>query len=71
MLESKYLPKTYWAEVVDCVVYLLNRCPTKSVKFKMPLEIWDSIKPNFSHVKVFGCITYEHSSEQRRKKLDD
>lgn len=71
MLKSKYLPKTYWVEAVDCTVYLLNHCPTKSVKFNTPLEIWSSIKPSVSHLKVFGCIAYAHIPKQRRKKLDN
>lgn len=32
MLKNKYLPKSYWAEAVTTAVYLLNKCPTKSVK---------------------------------------
>ncbi|ONK55055.1 uncharacterized protein A4U43_UnF8110 [Asparagus officinalis] len=71
MLKSKYLPKTYWTEAVDCAVYLLNRCPTKSVKFKTPLEMWRNIKLSVNHLKVFGCIVYAHILEQKRKKLDD
>jgi len=71
MLKIKDMPKTFWAEVVDCTVYLLNHCPTKSVKFKTPVEMWSSIKPRVNHLKVFECITYTHIPKQKRKKLDD
>ncbi|GKF71888.1 retrovirus-related pol polyprotein from transposon TNT 1-94 [Tanacetum coccineum] len=29
MLKSKKMPKEFWAEVVDCAVYLLNWCHHK------------------------------------------
>jgi hypothetical protein len=32
LLKAKKLPKQYWAEVVLCAVYLLNRCPTRSLE---------------------------------------
>ncbi|KAG9450495.1 hypothetical protein H6P81_010460 [Aristolochia fimbriata] len=71
MMKGKTLPKVYWAEAVDCAVYLLNRCPTKSVKFRTPIEAWSGSKPAVGHLKIFGCIAYAHIPEQRRKKLDD
>ncbi|GKG51123.1 retrovirus-related pol polyprotein from transposon TNT 1-94, partial [Tanacetum coccineum] len=30
MLKSKNMPKEFWAEAVDCAVYLLNWCPSES-----------------------------------------
>ena len=32
MLSDKNIPKTFWAEAVNWVVYVLNRCPTLAVK---------------------------------------
>lgn len=40
MLAAKHLPNKYWVEAVATVVYILNRCPTKSVKKKVPQEAW-------------------------------
>ena len=36
MLEAKHFPNEYWAEAVAIVVYIMNRCPIKSVKNKVP-----------------------------------
>eukprot|EP01018_Ginkgo_biloba_P037286 Gb_00434 [translate_table: standard] len=36
MMKAKSLPNSFWAEVVATLVYLLNRCPTKSVKGMTP-----------------------------------
>jgi hypothetical protein len=34
MLHEKGLPKTFWAEVVCTTVYLMNRCPTNTLRSK-------------------------------------
>ncbi|WOG95118.1 hypothetical protein DCAR_0314420 [Daucus carota subsp. sativus] len=71
MVKAKHLPRTFWAEAVLCAVYLLNRCPTKSVRNKTPNEAWSGSKPSVGHLRIFGCIAYAHVPEQKRKKLDD
>ncbi|KAK8937447.1 hypothetical protein KSP39_PZI012254 [Platanthera zijinensis] len=71
MVKGKGLPKKFWAEAVQVAVYLLNRCPTKSVKFKTPFEAWCGRKPSVKHLRVFGCVAYAHIPDQRRRKLDD
>ncbi|XP_074369148.1 uncharacterized protein LOC141710363 [Apium graveolens] len=71
MVKEKHLPRTFWAEAVLCAVYLLNRCPTKSVRNKTPNEAWSGSKPSMGHLKIFGCIAYTHVPDQKRKKLDD
>ncbi|GJX67573.1 retrovirus-related pol polyprotein from transposon TNT 1-94 [Tanacetum coccineum] len=71
MLKSKKMPKEFWAEAVDCAVYLLNRCPSKSLDNKTPQEAWNGLKPTVSHLRVFGSIAYVHVPSQKRSKLDD
>ena len=58
MVKGKHLPRTFWAEAVLCAVYLLNRCPTKSVRFKRPNEAWSGRKPIVGHLRIFRCIAY-------------
>ena len=38
MVKGKNLPRTFWTKAMLCAIYLLNRCLTKSVRFKMPNE---------------------------------
>ncbi|XP_074328442.1 uncharacterized protein LOC141666351 [Apium graveolens] len=71
MVKAKHLPRTVWAEAILCAVYLLNRCPTKSVRNKTPNEAWSGSKPSVGHLRIFGCIAYAHVPDQKRKKLDD
>ena len=70
-MQGKCFPREFWDEVITCVVYLLNRCPTKSVHLKTPEEAWSSFKPSVAHLRVFGCIAYAKIPEARRTKLDD
>ncbi|KAI4357505.1 hypothetical protein L6164_001448 [Bauhinia variegata] len=71
MLRSKQLPKEFWAEAVVCAVYILNRCPTKSLNDKTPEEAWSGRRPSIRHLRVFGCIAFAYIPDQLRKKLDD
>uniref|UniRef100_A0A5B7C2K8 Putative polyprotein n=1 Tax=Davidia involucrata TaxID=16924 RepID=A0A5B7C2K8_DAVIN len=70
MLKGKNLTKVFWAEAVSCAVYILNRCPTKSVLDMTPEEAWSSYKPNVEVLGVFGCVAYAHVPAEKRKKFD-
>ncbi|XP_044480793.1 uncharacterized protein LOC123207452 [Mangifera indica] len=71
LLNERRLPKQFWAEAVACSVYLLNRCPTKSVRNMTPQEAWSGYKPSIGHLRIFGCIAYAQIPDSKRKKLDD
>jgi hypothetical protein len=71
MIKEKQLPNEYWAEAVACSVYILNRCPTKTVINKTPEEAWSKRKHNIAHLRVFGCVAYSLIPQELRKKLDD
>ena len=70
MLKAKHLPNEYWVEAIHCAAYVLNRCPAKSVMNRVPKEAWSGIKKIVTHMRVFGCVTYAHISDQVRKNLD-
>ncbi|CAH9134446.1 unnamed protein product [Cuscuta epithymum] len=71
MLAEKGMPKMFWAEAVYTSVYLLNRCPTKAVLNKTPIEAWSGRKPSAKHLKVFGSICYIHVPSVKRHTLED
>ena len=71
MLNVKSLPKTFWAEVIACVVFLLNRYPTKAIFGRTPEEVWSGYKPNVSFLRFFRCIAYSHITKEHIKKFDD
>lgn len=71
MLKENGLPKQFWPETMACSSYVLNRCPTKSVKHMAPQEACNSYKPNVAHLRIFGCVAYSQIPKPNRKKLDD
>ena len=71
MVKAKHLPRTFRVETNLCAIYLLNHYPIKSVRNKTPNEAWSGSKPSVGHLRIFGCISYAHVLDQKRKKLDD
>ena len=45
MLKEKGLPNKFWTGAVYTVVNILNKCPTKVVQDKTPIEAWSGQKP--------------------------
>ena len=70
-LYDKKLPKTFWPEAVNWTFYVLNRCPTLTVKNITPQEAWSGVKPSVEHLCVFGCLAHVHVPNVKRGKLDD
>lgn len=71
MLKSKRLPNFMWGEAVLTTTYILNLSSTKRLKGITPEEAWSEVKPNVTHLKIFGSICYKHVPDQLRKKLND
>jgi len=64
MLSHAGLPKSFWAEAISTAAYIRNRMPTAAIREdKTPYERWYGRKPDVSHLKVFGCMTYPHIPE--------
>ncbi|GAA0160040.1 transmembrane signal receptor [Lithospermum erythrorhizon] len=70
LLTAKNMPKFLWSEAVVWSVYVLNRCPTISVKGKTPQEAWNGKKPVVDHLRVWGCLAHAHVPKVNRGKLD-
>jgi hypothetical protein len=49
ILKVKNLSNEYWTKVVVCVVYILNGCPTKSIRDKIPQQAWSGKYYSVSH----------------------
>ena len=54
------LSKTFWTNAVSTATYLINREPSVPMEFRLPEEVWSSKEVKFSHLKVFGCVSYVH-----------
>jgi hypothetical protein len=71
MLSEKGVPKSFWPEVVNWTVYVLNKSPTLAVQDVTPEEAWTGVKLNIDHFRVFECIAHMHVADAKRTKLDD
>ena len=65
MLAESGLEKSFWAEAACTAVYLINRSPNASLKFKIPEELWTGSKVNYSHLRQFGCVAYVHITQDK------
>jgi hypothetical protein len=71
MLKAKGLPGWFWGEAVNAAMYVLNRCPTKTVDGMTPFEAWHRRKPAVHHLRTFWCIMYVRNTTPHLKKLED
>jgi len=59
----------YWAEALATATYLLNRRPCSAVQNNIPYQLLYSQPPEYSHLRVFGCLCYPNLSATARHKL--
>ncbi|KAM1480310.1 hypothetical protein ACFX2I_027471 [Malus domestica] len=64
------VPKKFWSHGVLTAAYVINRLPSKVLKFKSPLENLKGRKIHLSHIRVFGCVCFVHIQNLHRDKLD-
>ena len=50
----------FWVDVVDTVVYLINRGPSISLDGGVLEEAWRGKKVKYSFLKPFGCEAFVH-----------
>jgi transposase InsO family protein len=60
MILHASFPLQFWADVVDTIVYLINRGPSRSLDGRIPEEEWIGKKVNYSFLKTFGCEAFVH-----------
>ena len=64
------LPLQFWVDVVDTIVYLINKGPSSSLDSGIPEEAWTGKKVNYSFFITFGCEAFFHIDKDSRLKLE-
>ncbi|KAK9217910.1 hypothetical protein WN943_006540 [Citrus x changshan-huyou] len=72
---SMHVPKYLWGDAVLTACYLINRMPTRVLKYQSPLEYFTLIYPSSRmtsniQLRVFGCTVFVHVPNHLRSKLD-
>lgn len=65
------LPKRFWGECILTAAYIINRLPSKVIKNKTPYEIVWNQTPEYSHMKVFGCLVYFKNTNMKGDKFEE
>lgn len=75
LLFTANLPKLFWGDAILTACFLINRQPSKILKFNTPLSVLRSHFPSsrvFSELelRVFGCKAFVHNLIPARCKFD-
>ena len=62
-------PLQFWANVVDIVVYLINRGPSSALDGVILEDAWTGKKVNYSFMRTFGCEVFVHIDKVNKTKL--
>ena len=64
MLLDANLPIRLWGEAVNTASYLRNRTPI-GPNDRTPEEAYTGHIPYIGHLRVYGCIAYQHIPKER------
>lgn len=51
--------------------YIINRLPSKVINNKTPYEILLNCKPQYDHMRVFGCLVYAKENKVSKDKFEE
>ena len=63
------MPPPYWAEALSTVVFLTNRQPSSSKNNGIPYHLLHHKMPDYSILRIFGCLCYPNLSATTHHKL--
>jgi len=63
------MPPPYWAEALSTATYLLNRRPSSAIQNGIPFTLLYGSPPDYSHLRVLGCLCYPNMTATARHKL--
>jgi hypothetical protein len=70
MLDESKVPNTFWGEVVQTVVNILNKSHIRVNNNKTPYELWHGRSTSIKHFKIFGRKCYIKRNEDNLGKFD-
>lgn len=69
LLAHAHIPSSFWVDAFNTAIYLMNRLPSKVLKFASPYAKLFDRPPNYNFLKVFGCACFPHLRFYNTNKL--
>jgi histone deacetylase 1/2 len=63
------IPLSFWPDALVASTYLLNQRPCKPRQYSTPFELLLGTLPDYSHLRVFGCLCYPNLTSTAPHKL--
>jgi hypothetical protein len=70
MIRDQGLSMFLWAEACRTTIFIQNRGPHTILGKLTPKEVFTSMRPDVSHLRIFGSVCYCHVPLEKRPKLD-
>lgn len=70
LLSHASIPISYWSYALTAAAYLINRLPTSTLSNSSPFELLNLSPPNYTTLRVFGCLCYPWLRPYTNHKLD-
>lgn len=64
------VPKCFWGECLLMATYLIDRLPSKIIKWKSPYEKMYNRLPDYASLKSFGCMVFYTNISPHKDKFD-
>ena len=69
MMIAASLPPHFWAEAISTSAYLINLQPSAALQGGVPFERLFDRSPDYSMLRLFGCVCYVLLAPRERTKL--
>jgi transposase InsO family protein len=69
LMIASSVPPQFWAKAVSTVTYLINIRPSLALRGGIPFECLCGKTPNYSSLRLFGCVCYVLLAPRERTKL--
>ncbi|KAD3337848.1 hypothetical protein E3N88_33369 [Mikania micrantha] len=70
LLAQSHVPQRFWHYAFETAVYLINRMPSRANSTISPFEHVFKRKPDYSFLRVFGCLCFPHLRSYNSNKMD-
>ncbi|PKU65026.1 Retrovirus-related Pol polyprotein from transposon TNT 1-94 [Dendrobium catenatum] len=69
LLLQASVPQALWVDTLLTATYLINRLPSPNTHQKSPYKILFNRTPDYTHLRVFGCLCYPWLKPYSNNKL--